>query len=76
MAAQSVKLQQTSEKSGITVDEINSVYKNKYPYPNVYSLFTKPEHHLFCAKILEDNADEGIYLPKEEKSWKYTDYSA
>lgn len=54
------------KNSGVTVEEINSAYKPKYPYQKVRNVFTQPEHFLLCARVLADQADEGTYLPKEE----------
>lgn len=54
-------------KSGITVEELNNVYKSKYPYRNVRSFLTQPEHFILAARVLEDNADEGYYLPKDSE---------
>lgn len=54
-------------KADISVDDINSAYMPKYPYKNVKSVFTQPEHYLCYAKILTDQADTGNYLPSGAK---------
>lgn len=51
--------------SGITVDMLNAAYKSKYPYRNLRSFLTMPEHFIVYAKIIQDSAEEGKYLPKD-----------
>lgn len=51
--------------SGITVDMLNEAYKSKYPYRNLRSFLTMPEHFIVYAKIIQDSAEEGKYLPKD-----------
>lgn len=57
--------------SGVTVDEVNETYNPKYKYKNLRSVFTQNEHYLICAKILEDRADDGTYLPKDSELGSY-----
>ena len=52
------------KQTDISVDDINSAYMPKYPYKNIKSVFTQPEHFLLFAKITTDQADNGDYLPK------------
>lgn len=51
--------------SGVELDTVNETYSNKYPYQNLRSVFTQPEHFLLGARILLDSPDEGSYLPKD-----------
>lgn len=57
----------TFKKSGISIERVNEVYKPKYPYKNLKSVFTQHEHYLLCAIVLDENAEEGSYLPKDEE---------
>lgn len=51
--------------SGITVDMLNAAYKPKYPYQKLRTFLTMPEHFIVYAKIIQDSAEEGKYLPKD-----------
>lgn len=53
------------KNSGVTLDAVNETYKSKYPYQNLRSVFTQPEHFIVGARVLADNADDGTYLPKD-----------
>lgn len=58
------KAVESFKNSGVTVDDVNNTYNFKYKYKTLRSVFTQNEHYLLCAKILEDKADDGTYLPK------------
>lgn len=52
------------KQSGVTVEMLNAAYKPKYPYQKLRTFLTMPEHYIVCARILQDSAEEGNYLPK------------
>lgn len=57
---------QAFKNSGVTLEQINTAYPSKYPYPKLRNFLTQPEHFLLGVRVLADNAEEGTYLPKDE----------
>lgn len=53
------------KSSGVTVEMLNAAYKPKYPYAKLRTFLTMPEHFIVYAKIIQDGAEEGKYLPKD-----------
>lgn len=54
--------------SGIELSTVNDVYKNKYEYRTLKSVFTQPEHFLVAARVLRDQTDGDVsFLPKDEE---------
>lgn len=50
-----------------TVDDLNDELDPRYEYKNFKSAFTYPEHYILCAKVLQEDAENGSYIPKDMK---------